>query len=275
MLSKLMDEFKINLQLFADDSADIDNSTNDADLDTGDATGDQEGLEAGDVDPQRTSKQPPELDAAFARARRAEEELSKRDAWVKEQFGTHGIETWEQYQSAISAQLQQQQQDYIKQKEAELEEMGLNADTIREIMKNDPEFMEMKQQNQFLKQQIEEQQKSQRLVAEFQELTKEYPDIVSKVDDIDETTWQRYDKGGVTLVEAFELSNKKTLTQKKQEAAKQQALNSVRNRSHLKTEGDGAEDGADVNIPPETLQMYLDQGMSKAQAAKYHKKLYS
>jgi hypothetical protein len=55
---------------------------------------------------------------------------------------------------------------------------------------------------------------------------------------------------------------------------KQQALNNINSKAHLKTEGDGAGETNDIHMPADTLSMYMDMGMTKKQAFAHYKKLY-
>lgn len=64
------------------------------------------------------------------------------------------------------------------------------------------------------------------------------------------------------------------LLAKETAATKQKTLNNINSKQHLNTEGDGAGDTDSVNIPAETLQMYLDMGMNKKDAVAHYKKLY-
>jgi len=229
-------------------------------------------------DDERTSKQPPEVDAAFAKLRREAEEakrqLQQRDRWVADQFGkTHGIYTWEQYQQAVQQQQQQQQVQVYNQARQELADQGYDVDAISRIMEMNPAFQNMRQQNEILQRQLQEQQLNQRLLAEYGELQKEYPDMVKKPDDISNDVWAKFDQG-YSLLDAFESINRQALKKRAADAAKQKTLNNLGSKSHLKTEGDGSSESNDVHVPSDTLQMYMDMGMSKKQAAAYHKKLY-
>jgi len=225
-------------------------------------------------DGERTSKQPPEVDAAFAKLRREKEQYEKKlkelETWVKEKFGPYGIDSVEAYIEAAEKELQRQQDLYRQQQEQRLKEMGYDPQAIKEILRNDPEFQQIKQENEKVKQELQAQKAQQQVLMEFNELKTKYPQFVKEPKDIDEKTRQRWERGGVSLVEAFELANKEKIL----EAAAQKARNQQTNRKHLKTEGDGQSEGTDVNIPPETLQMYMDMGFSKKAAIKHYQKLY-
>lgn len=223
---------------------------------------------------ERTSRQDPKIDAAFAKLRREKEQYERKvqelESWIQEKFGRYGIKNLDDYIQAVEQELQRQEQLYKQQQEQRLREMGYNPEEIREIMKTDPEFQQMKQQNEQLQRELQQQKAQQRVLQEFNELKEKYPQFVKDPKDIDEKTRERWQRGGVTLLEAFELANKDKIL----EAAAQRARNQQTNRKHLKAEGDGYSEGADINMPPETLQMYLDMGFTKKQAYEHFRKLY-
>lgn len=234
---------------------------------TGEETGTKEG-DAENLD-QRTSKQPPEVDAAFARARRAEEELQRRDAWVAQNYGaTHGIFTWDQYQAALEQerqsqqyQAQQQAQQQLNDEIARLEAAGYNSQEIWQIMNANPEVQQLRQTVQQMQQFITQQQQiqkqsqiSQALRDGHKKLREEYGDLVPDLDKMDQDTMSRFYRG-YPFEEAWILSNKDKLMDKARNSAKQKTLNAVNSKQHLKTEGGGEEVDA-TTIPPDVLRMY-------------------
>jgi hypothetical protein len=284
---------------------DGDNDGLDTQYDTGDGTGTDDG-DAGVVAQQVKTPQSQEQNAAFAKMRREldqyKRELATRDQWVADNFGqSHGITTWAEYQAAVQRTSQQQQQaqqaqiyQYHKQKEEELRSYGLDPNQIREFFRTDPAFIQMQQENQQLKGQLQlqkqqaEQEKHfqnieqgkkmimddhKRLKEEYGDLVpaaKNFDDLIEKLDPAVIEKMQR----GYSLEDAFISANKAAILKRSKAAAKQQTLNSLNGKAHLKTEGDGASEGGDIHISPDTLQMYMDQGMTKKQAMAFHKKLY-
>jgi hypothetical protein len=123
------------------------------------------------------------------------------------------------------------------------------------------------------------QQINSQLDADFAELKKEYPESGLK-DLADLAMLPTYGeicekiKKGYTLTDAYASANRAELRQKTTAAAKQKTLNNINSKQHLNTEGDGAGETNDIHIPEDTMQMYLDMGMDKKAAMKYHKKLY-
>lgn len=293
---------------FADPQGTGDN-VNDGDTANNDDTGGETGTDNGETDPadqpERKSKQPPEVDAAYAEARRAkqraeqlERELQARDQWVAQTFGqSHGITTWQQYQAAVAntmqqqqANFKQQQQDQLAYEVRQLREQGYDEAIINmhvrarqaEQKVEQLEFMmRQREQQQEQQQQAQQLEQTKKMVMDdHSKLKKEYGDLVPEAKTFEELI-QQLDtavidrmRRGYSLEDAFIIANKAAIMKRSKDAAKQKTLNNINGKSHLKTEGDGASEGGDINIPSETMQMYMDMGMSKKQAMAHYKKLY-
>jgi len=280
--------------------------------DTGDESGEAEsdGPDADAVDQQTKNKQTPEADAAFAKLRReaedAKKELSRLDTWVSEKFGqSHGLHTWEAYQKAIdtthqaaqtNAQRQQMQaaQAEYANKFKQLEAQGYDPtflSTLDQAFSQHPKLKQLEQingqlqnaLNGIIKTSAQEKQQQQAMTMvndQFTELNGEYPefkDIGALANSLGSETWEKLCgqlKKGYTMLDAYESVNRAALKKQTTAAVKQKTLNNLNSKAHLKTEGDGATEGGDYHIPADTMQMYLDQGMSKKSAMAFHKKLY-
>ena len=280
--------------------------------DTGDETGEveSEDPDAEIVDQQTKSKQKPETDAAFAKLRReadeAKKELGRLDTWVSEKFGqSHGLHTWEAYQRAIDTthqetqanaqrqQIQAAQAEYAN-KFKQLEEQGYDPkflQTLDQAFSQHPRLKQLEQMNGQLQNalngiiktstQEKQQQEAMTMVNDqFAELKGEYPefkDMGALATSLGAETWEKLCgqlKKGYTMLDAYESVNRAALKKQTTAAVKQKTLNNLNSKAHLKTEGDGSTEGGDYHIPAETLQMYLDQGMTKKSAMAFHKKLY-
>lgn len=177
------------------------------------------------------------------------------DEDIAAKFGqSHGIRTLEQLETAL---LNEQYQ-----------KSGIDPSMINNLIENHPTVKNAK-----------EQQLNATVNTQFEELLKEFPDCGFKsVNDMH--TMPTYDKfltklrQGYSIADAYESCNRAEIRAKQSAAVKQRTFNNINSKQHLKTEGDGANDASDVKIDPDTLQMYLDQGMTKAQAQQYHKKIY-
>lgn len=225
----------------------------------------------------KQKQQSKEADRAFAKMRKDNEALQAQvkqmeeyNAWVKEKFGVDDLKT---YREQMDKQLREQ-------KEAELKEAGYDPEMIREAIKNDPElaniFKDTTNNNTNAQaQQAQEQQiNDQQLVSDYKEVAEKYSYMIKTPEDISAEVWDLYDKG-IPLVKAFAAVNAETIIEKNQEIGKQKALNNINSKQHLKAEGDGTNPSDSIQMNSDTLQMYLDQGMTKAQAFAHYKKIYS
>lgn len=195
--------------------------------------------------------------ARLAAEREANAIKQRQDAFAKK-YGFQTFEEMEAYQQQQEAE--QQRQAYLQQ--------GVNPDLINQLVSNHPDVKMAKMQ-----------QINAQLDADFAELKKEYPEsglktladlaMLPTYGDICEKI-----KRGYSLTDAYASANRAELRQKTTAAAKQKALNNINSKQHLNTEGDGAGETNDIHIPDDTMQMYLDMGMDKKAAMKYHKKLY-
>jgi hypothetical protein len=254
-------------------------------------------------------QQSPEANAAFAEIRRkaeeAEKALQERDAWVAQNFGFQGIKTWEEYQTAIEEGKRQQElarQQEIEQKPKEVYDQVYQSlvdkgydEELAEILANNEskavaqalrlqafeerlqrQSYEREQTSQAAKAEAAKEQMVQELLSDHQKLRDEYGDLVpSDLSQLDQTTVEKLQRG-YNLYDAWFLANRAKVVDKTQKAAAQKTLNNIHSKSHLRTEGDGAGDSnaSAIPLPVETLQMYLDSGMTEKQARAFHKKLY-
>lgn len=264
--------------------------------------------------PPAVQEQSPEANAAFAemrrRAEQAQRDLAARDDWVRQRFGaTHGITTWEQYQAAVENTHRQQeaarQQEMQTRPQAvfqhtynQLIEQGYEqslaqkvanaeAATVAQTLKiqqmeaemaaakhREAEAARMAQERQH---QETVKQISAAITSDHAKLREEYGDLVPEnLAEFAEATVDKV-RRGYSLYDAWYLDNRAQVMEKQKKAAEQKALNRINSKSHLRTEGDGAGDETQVSTVPlsqDTLQAYLDSGMSERQARAFHKKLY-
>jgi len=230
---------------------------------TGSETG-TEGAMSTVTDPASQKVQTPETNAAFAKIRReaeqakreaeqAKQALAQRDQWVAQQYGSQGITTWDQYQAALAEQERQQ-------KEQGWRDQGLDPNQIREIMRHDPEYQQLKQQTEQYRQELTRQQGEALLKTEIAELAAEYPDLeVKTIQDLQklpnfEDIMAKAQKG-YSLLDAYESANKADIRKQQAEAARQATLNSVSGKGHLKGNGKGTEVDT-TTIPDDVLEMY-------------------
>lgn len=174
---------------------------------------------------------------------------------------SHGITTLEQFEARLMEQ--------------QYKEAGVDPNLINQLIGSHPTV----RQAQMLIQQMNEQQTDNLMTEQFKELQSQFPESgLKSLSDL--AALPTYDKivekvqRGYSLADAYESANRTELRSKATAAAKQKTLNDINSKQHLNTEGDGEGETNDTHIPPETLQMYLDQGKTKKEAIAFHKKLY-
>jgi hypothetical protein len=251
-LSKPFLRHSLNIQFFSseelptDDVSDVDNPVDDEPIDDNSIEDDLDDKEQDLADPEDepSFKDDPQ-NQAFAQIRREKEaavaQLKQMDAFISQQYGEYGIHTFEQYQEALKAEQEaQQRQQYV--------DAGLPDEVIDKLSRVDEVL-----------QQAEEAQFKNMLADNYSELIKEYPDLVKAPQDISPEVWQKWQDGttGLSLTDAYELVNKKTIREHLQASSKQSALNKINSKNHVRGNGgEGADDVDLTSVPSETMQAY-------------------
>lgn len=242
---------------------------------TGSETGTQTGDAAVAGQKEQKQAQSPETNKAFAQLRREKEALERKlqqyTQTVQQHFGqSMGLNDLDSYFNAVGQTVQQQQahqqqqmDQYRSQRETDLEKLGYNVKEIREIMRTDPAFVQMNQENQVLKRQVaaEAQQRQterigQQIVADHAKLKEKYGDMVPELKDLDEDTVSLM-KQGVPLRAAWLQANEDAILEHAKTTSKAKALRDVGSKNHLDTEkGGGGEFEAQIDIPDEQLRVW-------------------
>ena len=205
------------------------------------------------------NKQSPEQNKAFADMRKRTEqaeraaqqyqqELQAREQWVKQMFSQYGVTNWKDYQAKMEQQVQ-------KQREQQFIDAGIDPKLVKDLIKNDPELQAIKQQNQMLQNQMQQKEAEAKMVNDYGELTKEYPEMVTKPEDIPAEAWKLFDKG-YTLLDAYEKVNRKEIREYWSKGAKQKVMNDIKGKSHIKNDKANGDEVDTTQIPAETLEMY-------------------
>lgn len=254
----------MNLQLFAESLEDSFDDSEDTEV----ADGEEEELEENEDDSEEEEseeeevapqKQSSKQDKAFKeyrqRAEQAEraaqqyqQELNAREQWVKQMFSQYGVTNWQDYQLKMETQVKQQ-------REQQLKDAGVDPKVIENIIKNDPEFQAMKQQTQAMQQQLVQKEQEARMVGDYGELTKEYPELVTKPEDIPKEVWNLFDKG-YSLLDAYEKVNRKEVREYWSKGAKQKVMNDIKGKSHIKADKANGDEVDSTQIPSDVLEMY-------------------
>lgn len=234
--------------------------------------------EGGSADPAQEKQKPtqtPEQNKAYAELRRraeaAEGKLQQYTQTVQQHFGqTHGLNDLDSYFSAIGQTIQQQQaqqqqqvEHYRTQREEQLAATGYNIKDIREIMRSDPAFIQMNQENQNLKRQAaaEQQQRQierigQQLMADHAKLKEKYGDMVSELKDLDEETVTLL-KQGIPLRAAWLQANEDSILEHAKTTTKAKTMKDIGSKNHLDTEkGGGGEFEAQIELSAEEIKAW-------------------
>jgi hypothetical protein len=242
---------------------------------TGRAPDTDDGGSAQPAQEKQKPAQTPEQDKAFAELRRrteaAERKLQQYNQTVQQHFGqTHGLNDLDSYFNAVGNSLQQQQQarqqqvdQYRTGREAELEKAGYDLKAIREIMRTDPAFVQMNQENQALKRQVASDQqqrqqaaRAQGIMSDHKKLKDRYGDLVPALDAMDEGTISLM-RQGIPLRAAWLQANEDAILEHAKTTTKAKTLRDVGSKNHLDTEkGGGGEFEAQIDISDEKLKVY-------------------
>lgn len=240
-------------------------------------------------------EQSPEANAAFAEMRRkaeqAERELQARDAWVKQNFGSQGLETWEQYQAAIEEgrkrealarqqQMQQRPQMIYQQTYQELIEQGYDQQVAHRLAKNEADNVAYALKVQAMeeklaaienqeKQRTEQQQQEamvHQVLNDHQYLKNKYGELVPDISDLDEKTIALMNQG-IPLKAAWLAANEDAIVNYAKGRGAQKAVRDINSKAHLDSEkGGGSGIGKQVHISPEKLQVWRALGYSDKEA---------
>lgn len=245
--------------------------------------GDADSADGDSNEPIQTPPEQPwknEQNARYAAERRRQEEAQRielakqqaRDAVYAEQFQGQvnpytgqPIRTeadYKAYQQAYNAEI--------------LQNAGIQQTQFDQIVNADPRIIQAQQiinQQNAMQQQAKQMQEQQKLndaiakIKQFDKSVKSPQDVINNphFQQIEEM-WSR----GYSLEDAYYLANRAELEQKKQAAAKQQAINQVAGKQHMKATGQNGT-GNDVHIPADVMAMYREMtGMSDAEIRKHY-----
>lgn len=246
-----------------------------------DAEVEETGEETGDAEPEPQSA---EENARYASIRRrAEEEAKKRYESeinaIDQQIAamckgvTHPvtgkpITNMRDYVDALSSQ-----QRIAREKE--LEEKGIDPAMIDRMIEENPVVMEAKQviHNSRM---MEADAALQRDLAEIGK----YDPSIKTIQDISELPnfpemLERVERGA-TLIDAYKMVNFDNFMQHTNQAARQQAINQMRGKSHLTSQGKGVDTpNDDVEVPAEIMANWKAEGKTEKQIRELYKTVAS
>ena len=273
------------LQLFAEEGevADVEESeavepTEDESLEDDVETGETE--EAESAEPQQSD----EDNARYAAIRRRAEEDAKRRyegemnslnnqiaamcQGLKHPVTGQPITNIHDYVDALAAQ-----QKIIR--EQELEEKGIDPSMIDRMIESNPVVMQAKQviersklteAEAMIQRDVAEVSKYDPNIKGVQDLLElpNFPEILDRVN------------RGASLVDAYKMVNFDNFMQHTNDAARQQAINQMRGKSHLQSQGSGVATGSDdVDVPAEIMSRWKSEGKTEKQIRELYKSVAS
>lgn len=224
-----------------------------------------------------------EQNARFAAERRKQEEeqriaqavQSARDSVYAEQYkDTVNPYTGQPIRSEADYKqyVQQYNEDLIKSS-------GIQQSQFDQIVNSDPRIQQaqqiINQQNAMQKQSAMEQE-SLKLKEAVKKIGQFDKSVKTEQDVINNPHFQQiaeYYNKGISLEDAYYLANRAELEAKKQAATRQQTINQVAGKQHMKTTGQNGV-GNDVHIPADVMSMYREMtGMSDDAIRKHYSRI--
>lgn len=212
------------------------------------------------------------LEAAEKLRADVEAKAKKADDLIAQQWGqSHGIYTVEQYEQRL-------EQERIQEENQRYEEAGIRPDQIEKIRKYDEMKIMLDGQ--------EETRRNEARLNSWADLYKSYPELseTAKVfAEGKEPEWYTAEMKaeiarGASPTAAYRNAHFETILQNAvkgtREVAKQEALNSLNSKDHMKPSGSEGGNVDHVEIDDETMRMYraLNKGKTDAQIRAWHKK---
>lgn len=282
--------------LFDDDGAEEDDGGFDDDSD-GDMSAEIDGVSPGkEVEPDEASagkgakkgasKQPPEVDAAFAQLRRRyEAQLAAQKAQtedsvyaslnLKNPYTGETIKNKAQYQAYEAAHAQAVRAEAAKK-------TGLSLEMLDRIIADSPA---VKQASEAARRMEDEKKNAQRaavverLKNEVAEIGR-YEESVKTLEDVAKLNCYpkiyELTKKGVSLIDAYKIANIDTIAEKRAAAAKQKALNDAAGKEHLRKESGSRGKGA-ATVPASVMALYrdLNPDATEEEIVKHYRKYHS
>lgn len=269
--------FRLDLQLFAEEEVDtpeedetvddvadpFDVMYEDDELDDEEDTSEEEsntdqddGVEIDDQHPPEGKPWKNQQNADFAAARRRQEVQQQiqagRDALVQEAYAGQ-VNPYTGQPIQTEADLRQYQQQYQQE---QLQQAGVDPNYINQLVQNNPAVVEA---NRIMQQQRQAEGK-RLLEAQVQEICQLDSDIKGFQDLVACENFQQINDmvmSGYSLTDAYKIANFGKITQRKQAAATQRAINQAAGKSHMKQTG-AAGSGNNISVPADVMSMYRE-----------------
>lgn len=224
--------------------------------------------------PEEKPKQDTETNKAFQEMRKQleaqEAKAKKADELIAAQFGKQGITTVEQYEQWIK-------QGEIEEENERYKEAGLTEKEIEKLRRADVTDAELTE--------IKETKAREAYLSQWDSLYKVYPEIQETSKAFAEgkdPEWYNDEMKaeiarGASPLAAYRNAHFETIlanaTKGTKEVAKQEALNTLNSKNHMKPSGSEGGDVDHVEIDPEQMKMFraLNKGKSDADIRKWYK----
>ena len=160
-------------------------------------------------------------------------------------------------------------------REQELEEKGIDPSMIDRMIESNPVVMQAKQviersklteAEAMIQRDVAEVSKYDPNIKGVQDLLElpNFPEILDRVN------------RGASLVDAYKMVNFDNFMQHTNDAARQQAINQMRGKSHLQSQGSGVATGSDdVDVPAEIMSRWKSEGKTEKQIRELYKSVAS
>ena len=237
----------------------------------------EEGETEGNAEPR---EQTPEENARYAAARRSgEESVEKKYAPLVERFnqmnqqaaamcqGVTNPETGQpitnlfEYWEALQAQQRMATENDLREK-------GIDPNLVNRMVESSPTVLQARQ----IMQQMQQSQADLQVQQEIEEIKKIDPTIKS-VEDLapyKDTLIQYCADHNATLLDAYKVLNYGN----QRDADRQQAINQMRGKSHLASQGKGVDQADEyVEVPAEIMARWKDSGKTEKQIRDLYKKV--
>lgn len=237
----------------------------------------EEGETEGNAEPR---EQTPEENARYAAARRSgEESVEKKYAPLVERFNQMNQQAAAMCQGVTNPETGQPITNLFEYWEAlqaqqrmatehDLREKGIDPDLVNRMVDSNPTVLQARQ----VMQQMQQSQADLQVQQEIEEIKKIDPTIKS-VEDLapyKDTLIQYCADHNATLLDAYKVLNYGN----QRDADRQQAINQMRGKSHLASQGKGVDQADEyVEVPAEIMARWKDSGKTEKQIRDLYKKV--
>lgn len=273
-----------DMQDVTDTQGDVIEGDNTVNNGSGDVTG-------GDTDPADSEnnqlQQKPwknEQNAQFAAQRRRQEEAQRleqakqqaRDAVYAEQFKDK-VNPYTGQPIRTEADYKAYQQQYNAEV---LQNAGINQAQFDQMVNSDPRIIQAQQyiaQQEAMKQQAKQLHEKHKLDDSVAKIRKFDKSVKTEQDIINNPHFQQIAEmygRGYSLEDAYYLANRSEMEQKKQAAARQQAVNQVTSKQHMKATGQNGA-GDEIVVPSDVMAAYrrMNPKATEAEIKKHYARL--